>query len=46
MCVENDYEFRHFTAKREKICKRFIFRNEEENERVFLVNVSQFERYG
>jgi hypothetical protein len=45
MCTD-DYEFRHFTAKREKLCRRFIFRNEEGYERVFLVNISQFERYG
>lgn len=41
MCVD-DYEFRHYTARREKICKRFLFRSEEGSERVFLVNISQF----
>lgn len=45
MCVD-DYEFRHSSATRPKICRRFIFRTNDGNERVFLVNISQFEIYG
>ena len=29
MCVD-DYQFRHFSALRPKICRKFVFVNEEE----------------
>ena len=45
MCID-DYEFRHISATREKICRRFIFENEDGNKRVFLINISQFEMHG
>lgn len=45
MCVD-DYEFRHPSAKREKQCRRFVFRTSDGEERTFLVNISQFEQFG
>ena len=45
MCID-DYAFRHFSARREKIGRRFIFSGESCREKVFLVNISQFEVYG
>ena len=41
MCVD-DYEFRHFSAQRPKICRKFVFVNEEEFAKTYYVNVSQF----
>ena len=45
MCVD-DYPFRDPSALREKICRRFIFENDEGYRRVFNINISQFERNG
>lgn len=45
MCVD-DYEFRHFSARRGKICKKFIIINEDDVARTFYVNISQFEEHG
>jgi hypothetical protein len=45
MCVD-DYEFRHFSARRDKVCRKFIIVNEEEFARTFYVNISQFEELG
>lgn len=42
MCVD-DYEFRHFSARREKICRKFVIINEDDVVKTFYVNISQFE---
>jgi hypothetical protein len=45
MCVD-DYPFRHFSAERPKICRKFVFVNEEEFAKTYYVNISQFEEFG
>lgn len=45
MCVD-DYAFRHFSAVRDKVCKKFVFVDEEEFAKTFYVNISQFEEFG
>lgn len=45
MCVD-DYEYRHFTARREKVCRKFIIVNEDDFARTYFVNISQFEEHG
>lgn len=45
MCID-DYEFRHFSSRRAKVCRKFIVVNEEELSRTYYVNISQFEEYG
>ena len=45
MCVD-DYSFRHFSASRDKVCRKFVFVNEEDFAKTYYVNISQFEEVG
>ncbi len=42
MCID-DYQFRHFSGLNSKEWRRFIFINEDDIEKAFLVNISQFQ---